>query len=581
MRMIDPGRASPGSDTSILSRLRLGLQSLITAHPSVQGWEERNRAQFLALLSLSTIFLSLLGALVGRNSFGIFLMLGGFSLLAYFLSRTRYYYIGTHFFVYALASIAFIRIYQGSTTSVDAAISTSVHISLVLASALLPQGSFIVFILLASIASFTTPLYSQVRTNINDSYVRTGGVVLVLGVILLLVKTFLALIDRAHSDGLQNQNRELGRIKTDLENQVMGKFDELKDAGRQMESRALRLQAISEISQVVASKADLELNELLPQIARLISEKTGFYHVGIFLLDQNNEYAVLRATNSAGGMKMLERRHQLKVGSSGIVGYVTQGGRARIARDTGSDAVFFSNPDLPETRSEMTLPLTVGAQVIGALDVQSSAPSAFSEDDVNALSTLANQLAVIIQNSQLKESGEVSAGRSQRIRGAAQLSRSSQTSGFTYLPDGTLSAATEIEKSIVKRALATGETVISNQLSASGVAYLSVPVKLRDQVIGIIHIEAADGKRKWTEDEISMIQAVSERAALAIENAGLFEASQRRVTQERVVSEVTSRIGESSDMERILQTTIQELGRSLGATRTFIKMGASPDNGND
>jgi cellulose synthase/poly-beta-1,6-N-acetylglucosamine synthase-like glycosyltransferase len=129
--MIGPGRPSASSDASILSRFRLGLQSLITAHPSVEGWGQRNRAQFLALLSLSTIFLSLVGALVGRNTFGIFLMLAGFSLIAYFLSRTRYYYVGTYVFVYSLASIAFIRIYQGSTTSVDAAISTSVHISLV------------------------------------------------------------------------------------------------------------------------------------------------------------------------------------------------------------------------------------------------------------------------------------------------------------------------------------------------------------------------------------------------------------------------------------------------------------------
>ena len=73
-------------------------------------------------------------------------------------------------------------------------------------------------------------------------------------------------------------------------------------------------------------------------------EKLGFYHVGIFLLDENREFAVLRAANSEGGQRMLSRHHQLKVGGIGIVGYVSQGGRPRIALDTGSDAVFFNNP---------------------------------------------------------------------------------------------------------------------------------------------------------------------------------------------------------------------------------------------
>ena len=76
-----------------------------------------------------------------------------------------------------------------------------------------------------------------------------------------------------------------------------------------------------------------------------------------------------------------------------------------------------------------------------------------------------------------------------------------------------------------------------------------------------------------------MVQAISDRAALALENASLFEATERRAAQERVVADVTSRIGESNDMERILQTTIQELGRTLGAARTFIQLGAST-NGN-
>ena len=80
---------------------------------------------------------------------------------------------------------------------------------------------------------------------------------------------------------------------------------------------------------------------------------------------------------------MLERRHQLRVGGTGIVGYVSQSGRPRIALDTGSDAVFFNNPDLPQTHSEMAIPLKYASQVIGVLDIQSAQPSAFKDEDAN------------------------------------------------------------------------------------------------------------------------------------------------------------------------------------------------------
>jgi GAF domain-containing protein len=132
----------------------------------------------------------------------------------------------------------------------------------------------------------------------------------------------------------------------------------------------------------------------------------------------------------------------------------------------------------------------------------------------------------------------------------------------------------------VDRALEAGEVVALDQYSKTNTPVLAVPVKLRDQVIGIIHIEAGEAKRRWTEDEMVMVQSVADRAALALENASLFEATERRATQERVVAEVTSRIGESNDMERILQTTIQELGRTLGTTRTFIQLSAPSSSGN-
>jgi GAF domain-containing protein len=308
---------------------------------------------------------------------------------------------------------------------------------------------------------------------------------------------------------------------------------------------------------------------------KAISDTTGYYHVGIFLLDENKEFAVLRAANSPGGKRMLERRHQLRVGGTGIVGYVTQSGRSRIALDTGADAVFFNNPDLPQTRSEMAIPLKIGLQVIGALDIQSTQPSAFRDEDVAALTTLANQIAIIIQNANLKQgdSGLPSAGLG---RGQLRIDPAGKTSGFTYLPDGSIVTAAEFDAEIIRKSLETGEPAILEPLASGDSPSIAMPVKLRDQLVGMIHVEAADPSRKWTEDEISLLQAVSDRAALALENASLFEEAERRANLERIIAEMSDRIGKSNDLESILQTSIQELGRTIGATRTFIQIGNLP-----
>ncbi|MBV5331674.1 GAF domain-containing protein, partial [bacterium] len=246
-------------------------------------------------------------------------------------------------------------------------------------------------------------LYSNIPAAEASTIGGTGGVVFAIGVILYGIQIFRESLEKEALKELTNTNRELEDITTTLEQRIETRSLELKSANQQAQERATRFQIVSEISQEISSNVDQQPKELLNRIARSISEKLGFYHVGIFLLDENREYAVLRAANSQGGQHMLERRHQLKVGGTGIVGYVSQGGRPRIALDTGSDAVFFNNPDLPETRSEIALPLKYGTIIIGVLDVQSTLPSAFKDEDTNLLSTLANQIAIVINTILINE----------------------------------------------------------------------------------------------------------------------------------------------------------------------------------
>jgi putative methionine-R-sulfoxide reductase with GAF domain len=151
--------------------------------------------------------------------------------------------------------------------------------------------------------------------------------------------------------------------------------EELGALYRSMEERvAERTREIRTASEVARDSATIrDVDQLLDETVRLISSRFGFYHAGIFLVDAVGENAVLRAASSDGGRRMLARGHQLGVGKIGIVGYVTGTGNPRIALDVGADAVHFANPDLPETRSEMALPLRIGERIMGALDVRAPA----------------------------------------------------------------------------------------------------------------------------------------------------------------------------------------------------------------
>ena len=562
-------------------RTRQTWLRMIEPHPSVKAIGEVHRAQLLAILTL-ILSAFLFSALLSRpRSIGVFLILGSITLTSYVLSRTKYYRLGAYIFTYAFTAIGYIRIYQGTANSIESSIFSTVIISLIFSSVLLSQRGFLSLAILSTMAAFLAPLYSNSPITEAESIGRTGGIVLAVGAILYGIQIFRANLEKESLKELTDTNRELEDITTNLEQRIETRTLELERANQQVQVRAARLQIISEISQEITSNVDQQPKELLNHIVRSVSGKLGFYHVGIFLLDENREFAVLHAANSEGGQRMLNRRHQLKVGGIGIVGYVSQSGRPRIALDTGSDAVFFNNPDLPKTHSEIALPLKYGTTIIGVLDVQSTLPSAFNDEDTNLLSTLTNQIAIVIITILANERADFGLS-SQKINKRSEKLKSEQMqSGYSYLPDGTISSAILASNPSIDQAIASGETLILNQPAKNTPSTLAVPVKFRDQVIGVIHIEAAETNRKWTEDEVSMVQSISDRAAFALENARLFEETSRRAEQEETIARVTTQIGASTDFNRILQTTVQELGRALGASRSFIQLGIPHENENE
>ena len=170
----------------------------------------------------------------------------------------------------------------------------------------------------------------------------------------------------------------------------------------QTEHRARQLETSAEVGQTIGQILDLDI--LLPQVVELIRQRFGYDHVQVFLMDDHDEWAVLEASTGEAGRQLLANRHKLAKGSSSVIGQVTSTAQPSIALDTAdANVVHQPNEFLPLTRSEMALPLIVKGNVVGALDVQSNQPNAFSDEDVRALTTLSGQIAIAIDNANLYE----------------------------------------------------------------------------------------------------------------------------------------------------------------------------------
>jgi GAF domain-containing protein/HAMP domain-containing protein len=355
----------------------------------------------------------------------------------------------------------------------------------------------------------------------------------------------------------------------ELEKRVEERTVELSLANERNERRARQFEAIAHIARTISSTRDLDL--LLSQITTVINKEFGFYHVGIFLLDTAKEYAVLSAANSIGGKNMLERGHRLKVGETGLVGFVTGTGKPRVALDTGADAVFFNNPDLPETRSEIALPLHVGDEIIGALDVQSTEPNAFVQEDINILSTLADQVSIAIQNAQQFEETRKALNESEILSrqfvqaGWQQFTKSRNLLGIRH----TGARASLLHRRNGKDNQEDLFAGIQAKPNARG-ASLSLPIKLRGEVIGSVDVRTPDN-RPWDQDELDIVTAIIERAAIALENARLLAESQKRAAKERIIGEISSKISMQSEINELLKTAAQELGRSLPGAEIAIQ----------
>lgn len=359
-----------------------------------------------------------------------------------------------------------------------------------------------------------------------------------------------------------------------LEEENQSLLKSIDDASLSLQRKTSELAVASQIARNIALQQDPL--SLIDNTLNSIRDQFGFYHAGLFFIDDLREYAVLKAATGEAGRIMLEQNHRLRIGEQGIVGFVAAHGVARIAADVGQDSVHFQNPLLPNTHSEMALPLRFGERVIGVLDVQSENAAAFTQQDVNIIQTIADQLAASIDHSrtvsELQRNLEEYQSSSQLLtqRDWAEFLAGLRTPhSIRYTNKGIQKSSGE--SGIVREAFESGQTEVKVRKSKSGKSgLLAIPVKLRNSTIGVIELKIDDPAR--VPEIQSLVESTASRLALSLENARLMEEMQIRMEQERMVADITSKVRSSTAINEILRETAVELGKSMGLSDVRVEL---------
>jgi GAF domain-containing protein len=327
----------------------------------------------------------------------------------------------------------------------------------------------------------------------------------------------------------------------------------------------------SDVSRAVTSILDTE--RVIQQVTSMVLDSFDFYHVGLYLLDASGNWAEYRAGSGAAGDAIREEGLRIEVGERSLVGWSVAHGQTRVASDVSQETIRMAHPLLPDTRSEVALPLVARGEVIGALNVQSDQVDAFDDDILNVLETIADQVALALDNARLMEESQTSLEAMRQLYGEmsqeawARLAR--EQGGLSYRSDTqtpvlAIPSDWQVESSPVLR---------PGSVEAQD-ALLTVPIRFRDRVLGVLKFRKPDGAGPWTEEQIALAETLAERLSQALESARLYQESQRRAVRERLIRDVTANIRQTLDMEAVLKTGLDEIYQALDLEQVVVRLTA-------
>jgi GAF domain-containing protein len=358
-------------------------------------------------------------------------------------------------------------------------------------------------------------------------------------------------MERGISDQLQVQSRELEEL--------------VSQRTRVLERRALQLQTTADIAKLSTELPEPQM--LMSQAIELIRSRFGYYHASIFIMDETGNWADLTASTGEAGSKMIARHHRLALGSASIIGWVTANRLPRVALDVEQDPFHFKNPLLPETQSELAVPLLVGQRLLGALDVQSNEPHAFAEDDIRALEAIASEVAVAIDSARIQREMQEHLDRIERSDQAetqaawGRIARSRSVPIIHLTSSGEIGSPTDEVYQVIEDAIIQDATVLS-----SDGRDIAVPIQVRGETVATLAARRAKPSEPWNDEEIALMEAVASQSAQALEGARQRSEERRRVTELEVINRISQAVSQMLPQDTLFRIVHRQLIQAIGDT---------------
>ncbi len=511
------------------------------APPGLKGSDARS-ASILAVLTICILIINVIELIFGGTS-GILLGFGfaNFALVfvCYVLSRTQLYRVGAWLFVFGILAEIFLVILVMQPQQLTPALIIFLLFPGLL-STLLLRSTVTAWVAVATVVGF---IVSGTLAPWLALSMMLPIVLLISSILVLLVAT--AYLRERDVQTVEMQTRQIESYRTQLEQEISGRTQDMS--------------AAAEIGRAITSVR--EEDELLEEVIRLIITNFEYYLAQIYLMDESQQYIILHQTSDPANTSA--SLAQISVGDASLVGQVAQTGVVSTINDTESESQYAMNYLPPKTRSEVALPLRTGEHILGVLDLHSASPQALTQADIPIFQTIADQLAIALENVELF-------ARAQRDLADIELLNRQLTgeawSKFLTGRSKPVGYQTGTDENI-EPLVGTGMLAPPDPKPET----VRIPLQIRGETIGILDISPKEAQEP-DEETKEVLQAVAERVALALDSTRLSEQAQRQAEQEQLLSQLSAELQAATDMNSILKIAAEQASQSLDAPSGFAHL---------
>ena len=378
--------------------------------------------------------------------------------------------------------------------------------------------------------------------------------------------------------------RQMRALIGRMEQRVIERTQELETRSRQLQTAAEVGRDITTRSHALVGSSGRtgpgeEMQALLDLAVRQIAASFDFYQVSLFLVENapqtpsgsstaSGMYAELRAASGEAGLKLLQQQLRLDLTQPGVVSWAINNNQSRIIRDVNTETSYIKEPLLPDTRSEIAVPLrgSIAVQgiasgraerVIGVLDVQSRLAGAFDQNDAATLQIIADQLANAIQNLRLID--QLNSTISELEQASGEFTRQAWQN---YLQS----------RAAITVAGISSTSASEGMLEVDRSNTVSLPLRVRDQVIGGIDL-IFEGQQTNPE-VINLAEEAANRLGLVLESTRLLQEARRLALREQIIGQVAGQVRATLDIDEVMKNAIQGIGEAMEMSEVEIRLKA-------